>query len=249
LILQKILKIIAIFISILLIWQIVVTLTSIEHYILPSPNRVLIALNQNYGILYKHSVITFSEIILGLILGVGLGFFSALLMGYYKLARDWLMPIVVISQAIPVFALAPILVLWIGYGLASKIAMATIIIYFPITAALLDGLIRTNKEQIYLAKIMGASSWSIIKNIKLPSAMPSFASGVRIGAAVAPIGAVVGEWVGSSGGLGYLMLHANAKMQIDLMFAALFILALIATLTYFSIDKLMKNLIYWSAQS
>ncbi len=246
---QKILKIIAIFISILLIWQIVVTLTSIEHYILPSPNRVLIALNQNYGILYKHSVITFSEIILGLILGVGLGFFSALLMGYYKLARDWLMPIVVISQAIPVFALAPILVLWIGYGLASKIAMATIIIYFPITAALLDGLIRTNKEQIYLAKIMGASSWSIIKNIKLPSAMPSFASGVRIGAAVAPIGAVVGEWVGSSGGLGYLMLHANAKMQIDLMFAALFILASIATLTYFSIDKLMKNLIYWSAQS
>ena len=246
---QKILKIIAIFISILLIWQIVVTLTSIEHYILPSPNRVLIALNQNYGILYKHSVITFSEIILGLILGVGLGFFSALLMGYYKLARDWLMPIVVISQAIPVFALAPILVLWIGYGLASKIAMATIIIYFPITAALLDGLIRTNKEQIYLAKIMGASSWSIIKNIKLPSAMPSFASGVRIGAAVAPIGAVVGEWVGSSGGLGYLMLHANAKMQIDLMFAALFILALIATLTYFSIDKLMNNLIYWSAQS
>ncbi len=225
------------------------TLTSIEHYILPSPNRVLIALNQNYGILYKHSVITFSEIILGLILGVGLGFFSALLMGYYKLARDWLMPIVVISQAIPVFALAPILVLWIGYGLASKIAMATIIIYFPITAALLDGLIRTNKEQIYLAKIMGASSWSIIKNIKLPSAMPSFASGVRIGAAVAPIGAVVGEWVGSSGGLGYLMLHANAKMQIDLMFAALFILASIATLTYFSIDKLMKNLIYWSAQS
>ena len=246
---QKILKIIAIFISILLIWQIVVTLTSIEHYILPSPNRVLIALNQNYGILYKHSVITFSEIILGLILGVGLGFSSALLMGYYKLARDWLMPIVVISQAIPVFALAPILVLWIGYGLASKIAMATIIIYFPITAALLDGLVRTNKEQIYLAKIMGASSWSIIKNIKLPSAMPSFASGVRIGAAVAPIGAVVGEWVGSSGGLGYLMLHANAKMQIDLMFAALFILALIATLTYFSIDKLMKNLIYWSAQS
>ena len=225
------------------------TLTAIEHYILPSPNRVLIALNQNYGILYKHSVITFSEIILGLILGGGLGFFSALLMGYYKLARDWLMPIVVISQAIPVFALAPILVLWIGYGLASKIAMATIIIYFPITAALLDGLVRTNKEQIYLAKIMGASSWSIIKNIKLPSAMPSFASGVRIGAAVAPIGAVVGEWVGSSGGLGYLMLHANAKMQIDLMFAALFILALIATLTYFSIDKLMKNLIYWSAQS
>ena len=223
------------------------TLTSIEHYILPSPNRVLIALNQNYGILYKHSVITFSEIILGLILGVGLGFFSALLMGYYKLARDWLMPIVVVSQAIPVFALAPILVLWIGYGLASKIAMATIIIYFPITAALLDGLVRTNKEQINLAKIMGASSWSIIKNIKLPSAMPSYASGVRIGAAVAPIGAVVGEWVGSSGGLGYLMLHANAKMQIDLMFAALFILSLIATLTYFSIDKLMKILIYWNA--
>ena len=130
--------------------------------------------------------------------------------------QPWLLPLLVLGQTIPVFALAPLLVLWFGYGLASKVVMAMLIIYFPVAAALFDGLRRTEPGWLDLA-----APWA------LPHAHPvapapagstaGVRSGLRIATAVAPIGAVVGEWVGSSGGLGYLMLHANARLQIDVM--------------------------------
>ena len=130
------------------------------------------------------------------------------------------MPLLVVSQALPVFALAPLLVLWLGYGMASKVAMAVLIIFFPVTAAFLDGLRRTEPGWLELARTMDARPLAILAQIRVPAALPALASGLRVAAAVAPIGAVIGEWVGSSAGLGYLMLHANARMQVDLMFAA-----------------------------
>src|SRR5690606_30394795 len=148
----------------------------------------------------------------------------------------WLMPMLVVSQALPVFALAPLLVLWLGYGLTSKVAMAVLIIYFPVTAAFLDGLRRTEPGWLELARTMDASPAAILRHIRIPAALPALASGLRVAAAVAPIGAIVGEWVGSSAGLGYLMLHANARMQVDLMFAALLVLAVMALLLWFAAD-------------
>ena len=161
------------------------------------------------------------------------------------LLKRWLLPVLVISQAIPVFALAPILVLWLGYGMASKVAMAVLIIYFPVTASFYAGMQRTDPDLLDLARIMGARPLAILRSIVIPSALPAFAAGVRVATAVAPIGAVVGEWVGSSGGLGFYMLHANARMQIDLMFAALTLLACVSLLLYFLIDRLLDRLIYW----
>jgi putative hydroxymethylpyrimidine transport system permease protein len=166
-------------------------------------------------------------------------------MGYFRTARQWLLPVMVVSQALPVFALAPILVLWLGYGTGSKVAMATLIIYFPVTAAFFDGLRRTELGYLDMARTMGASRWAILRQIRIPAALPSFASGLRVATAVAPIGAIVGEWVGSSGGLGYLMLHANGRMQIDVMFASLFVLAVIAVVLYFAVDALLKRLLHW----
>ena len=159
------------------------------------------------------------------------------------------MPVLVISQAVPVFALAPILVLWLGYGIGSKVAMATLIIYFPVTAAFFDGLRRTELGHLELARTMGASRWAILRYIRLPAALPSFASGMRVATAVAPIGAIVGEWVGSSGGLGFLMLHANARLQIDVMFAALFVLAVMAVFIYFSMDALLRRMVQWQPET
>ncbi len=132
-----------------------------------------------------------------------------------------MLPLLVISQAIPVFALAPILVLWLGYGMASKIAMAVLIIFFPVASSFYHGLRRTEPDLLELARVMDAGTYGVMRFIVIPSAIPSFAAGLRVAAAVAPIGAIVGEWVGSSAGLGYYMLHANARMQIDNMFAAL----------------------------
>ncbi len=234
-----------IFIGLLVIWQVIVSLTGVAAFILPGPVAVLSALIERWPLLLSHAGVTIVEILAGLALGTLLGCLSALIIASYRGARLWVLPVLVVSQAIPVFALAPVLVLWLGYGLASKIAMATLIIYFPVTVAFYDGLRRTEPGWLDLAKVMGASPWRTLIRIRIPAALPALASGLRVAASVAPIGAIVGEWVGSSAGLGYLMLHANARLQVDVMFAALLVLAVFAVCLYFAIDRLLRRLISW----
>ncbi len=229
----------------LAVWQAVVTLTGAPRYILPPPLAVAEALHRQAPLLLRHGATTAAEILLGLGLGVALGGASALALASFRAARRWLLPLLVVSQAIPVFALAPLLVLWLGYGLASKVAMATLIIYFPVTTALFDGLRRTDPGWLDLARTMGASRRAVLWQVRLPAALPAFGSGLRVAAAVAPIGAVVGEWVGSSSGLGYLMLHANARMQIDLLFAALAVLGAFALALYAAVDALVRWALPW----
>ena len=131
--------------------------------------------------------------------------------------------------------------------------MATLIIYFPVTASFLDGLRRTEPGWLDLAVTMTDDDprrlWRILWHIRIPAALPALASGLRVAAAIAPIGAVVGEWVGASEGLGYVMLHANGRMQIDLMFAALLVLSLFALTIYLSIDHLLRRAIPWQTDS
>lgn len=242
---MTILRPLLIFVILIAAWQVLVILTGVQPFILPSPAKVATALMDRGNVIAGHAWITLGEILLGLILGTILGTASALAMGYFRTARQWLLPVMVVSQALPVFALAPILVLWLGYGIGSKVAMATLIIYFPVTAAFFDGLRRTELGYLDMARTMGASRWAILRQIRIPAALPSFASGLRVATAVAPIGAIVGEWVGSSGGLGYLMLHANGRMQIDVLFAALFVLAVIAVVLYFAVDALLERLLHW----
>ena len=233
----------------LLSWQVLVWLSGVPPYILPAPAQVMTTWIDKISLLSGHAITTITEILLGLILGSTLGILSALSMLQFTPARRWLLPLLIVSQALPVFALAPILMLWLGYGMASKVAMAVLIIYFPVTTACYDGLRHTQSGWLDLAQTMNATPLAILRHIRFPAALPALASGLRIAAAVAPIGAVVGEWVGSSSGLGYLMLHANARMQIDLMFAALFTLALFAVALYFMIDALMRRLLYWHPET
>jgi putative hydroxymethylpyrimidine transport system permease protein len=233
--------------GLLLIWQLVVMLGELPPYILPGPGAVAARLWRNAGSLLGHAGVTALEILLGMLLGALLGCGSALALGYSRRARRWLFPVLIASQAIPVFAVAPLLVLWLGYGMGSKIAMATLIIYFPVTANFYDGLRHTPHGWLDLARVMlpEPRRWALLRHIAIPAALPALASGLRVAAAVAPIGAVLGEWVGSSAGLGYLMLHANSRMQVDLMFAALFVLATLAVGLYFLVDASLKRLLPW----
>ena len=240
----RLLKPLAIAAALLLLWQMVATLGDFPHYILPSPKAVGVQLLSHSDLLWQHSQVTLLEIALGLILGFLFGLLSALLLSLSKQISALLLPILVISQAIPVFAIAPLLVLWFGYGMASKIVMAILIIYFPVTAACFDGLRHTPQAWLDLAKTFNLSPWRLLLKVRLPAALPAFASGLRIAVSVAPIGAVVGEWVGSSEGLGYLMIHANARMQVDLMFAALLILIAISLCLYFCIDGLLHRWVW-----
>ncbi|HEX9768114.1 MAG TPA: ABC transporter permease [Kiloniellales bacterium] len=245
---MSVLRGLVIFLGLIVAWQALVWLTGVEPYILPGPLAVAGALAARWSLLAGHAGYTILEILLGLAFGTLLGAASALLIAAFRPARQWLLPVLVVSQAVPVFALAPVLVLWFGYGLASKVAMATLIIYFPVTAAFTDGLRRTDPGWLDLARTMGGSRLAVLRVIRVPAALPALASGLRVATAVAPIGAVVGEWVGSSAGLGYLMLHANARLQVDLMFAALFVLAVFAVLLYFTVDRLLRLALPWQAE-
>ncbi|MGH6898726.1 MAG: ABC transporter permease [Geminicoccaceae bacterium] len=235
--------------GLLLLWQGLVWLTGVPAFLLPPPTAVARTLFASAPLLLDQAQITLLEILLGLAGGVIIGGTSALLMTLVPPVQPWLLPILVLGQTIPVFALAPLLVLWFGYGLASKVVMAILIIYFPVTAALFDGLRRTEPGWLDLARTMGATPWRTLFRLRLPAALPAFGSGLRIATAVAPIGAVVGEWVGSSAGLGYLMLHANARLQIDLMFAALIVLMAIALTLYVAVDRLLVHLMPWAPQT
>ncbi len=239
------LRVVVIVAALVLVWQGVVWLAGTPPYILPGPATVGVAWWEHHALLLGHAQTTLLEIVLGLLVGVIVGMSSALTLAYFRPARLWLMPVLVASQAVPVFALAPILVLWLGYGIVSKVAMAALIIYFPVTASFFDGLRRTEPGWIDLARTMGGTRWTILLRVRIPAALPALASGLRVAAAVAPIGAVVGEWVGSSAGLGHLMLHANGRMQIDLMFAALLTLAVFAVAIYFILDAALRRSLPW----
>ena len=219
-------------VSILLLWQIIIILTKPPTYILPSPFEVLIAFKDNYFLIYKHAFTTLTEILFGLVIGVILGSLTALMLVTSKLLQSLLKPILLFSQALPVFAIAPVLTLWLGYGIISKIVMAILIIYFPVTSAFYDGLNQIPKGYSDLARILKGKKFRVLIFIKIPHALPSLFSGIRLAAVYAPIGAIIGEWVGSSDGLGYLMLLANGRVKTELLFASLLTLGLMSVSLY-----------------
>ncbi|WP_116599557.1 ABC transporter permease [Primorskyibacter marinus] len=226
----------------LLAWQAVVTFGDLPRFILPGPMLVFSTLWTSRMLIAEHAVVTITEVLIGLGLGATLGFASAILLVASPLARNLLRPMIVFSQAIPVFALAPILTLWLGYGLWSKVAMALLIIYFPVTSAFFDALMRTPVAWVELARVMNATPARILWCIRVPAAMPGFSSGLRLAAVYAPIGAIIGEWVGASRGLGYLMLLANGRAKIDLMFAALIVLAVLTLVLHAAVDAVCRRI-------
>jgi putative hydroxymethylpyrimidine transport system permease protein len=237
------------FIGLLLLWQLFVTVFHLPQYILPTPFEVFHAFYTHLSLIANESLITITETLLGLLLGIIFGCSVAIMMGFFRPISFWMLPLLIISQALPTFAIAPLLVIWFGYGIASKIVTALLMIFFPITSAFYDGLRSTQIGWLELAKTMNAKKWRIFWFIRIPAALPSLATGIRVATVSAPIGAVIGEWVGASKGLGFLMLNANARMQIDLMFAALFALIFFSLTLYFVVNWILKCLKNFSSPS
>ena len=221
---SRVLAILAPMTLLVTVWWSTVIIFDIPHFILPAPDRVAWVLFNRLGLISVHATTTALEIICGLLLGSFLGFTVACLIGDSKRLQSITMPALIISQALPVFAIAPILMLWLGYGFASKLAMTTVIVFFPVTASTLSGFRALPSSWETTFQTLRPRQSKLFFLVRLPLAMPYALAGVRVAASVAPIGAIVGEWVGSSSGLGYLMLHANGRGQTDLMFAALVVL-------------------------
>ena len=232
-----------------LVWQALVVALAPPRYILPAPLDVLAALLGQWRFLGYHALVTLGEIGVGFAAGTALGIATALaVVAFPRLGRlAW--PMVVVLQAFPVFVLAPLLVLWFGFGMASKVAMTTLIIFFPVASAFADGLRRTAPELIDAATLAAAGRLRILFDIRVPLAMPALISGLRVAAPLAPLGAVIGEWVGASAGLGFVMVQANARMQTDTVFAAMAVLAALTLLLRAAVDAAAPRLAPWAHET
>ncbi len=231
------------------LWESVVRIGDFPPFLLPGPAAVFaVFLNQGVFLLH-HAGITAWETVLGFLFGVSAGALLAILLAMSDRIRLFLLPPIAATQSLPVFAIAPLLVLWFGFGLASKVVMAVIVIFFSVTSTFFDGLRRTDQSLLDLGKLNGLSRWQMLRYIRIPAAMPSLASGMRIAAVFAPIGAVVGEWVGAKGGLAFIMLQSNARMQTATMFAALILLAVMVLCLRAVVEFATSRMICWQKES
>ncbi|WP_371823890.1 ABC transporter permease [Phyllobacterium sp. 628] len=240
-----IVRITAALLAVLLCWQMAVWLLQPPRFILPAPGSVLSALIEQRNYLFANAAITVLEILLGLFFGVIAGILTALLVAALPGFGQIVWPVLLVLQALPVFAIAPLLVLWFGFGLASKVVMASLIIFFPVASAFADALRRTSQELLDAAALTQATPLATLLLVRVPSALPGLGSGLRVAAVFAPIGAVIGEWVGASRGLGFVMLQANARMQTNTLFAALIILAALTIILRFLVDAFAARLTPW----
>jgi putative hydroxymethylpyrimidine transport system permease protein len=228
------------------LWQAAVMVFEPAPFILPSPVAVAVSIAGNAAYLAGHAATTLSEMLLGLAVGASAGMAAALAMAHSRIAERLVLPAIVTTQTLPVFAIAPLIVIWFGFGMPSKVAMSSLITFFPVASAFHDGLRRTRAEWLDLGRSWGASRAQILFKVRIPAALPELGTGLRLAATAAPIGAIVGEWAGASAGLGYVMLQANARSQTDLVFACLVILAVIAWCLRAAVSKAADRLVFWN---
>jgi ABC-type nitrate/sulfonate/bicarbonate transport system permease component len=212
----------------LLIWQGVSALGLAPPFMLPSPVRIVLAAVKDFPLLTGHIVRTLQEAAAGLALALAFSFILALLMDTNRFVKDAVGPLLILTQTMPTIALAPLLILWMGYGSAPKIALVFLTCFFPLTVGLLGAFNNADEDELRLLKSMGANRIQLYRYIKLPQSMGAFFSGLRISASYSIIGAVISEWLGGDAGLGVYMIRVRKSYSFDRLFAAIVLVALLS---------------------
>lgn len=232
-------------VALLAVWQGACSLGLVPNFMLPSPVQVVSALVADFPLLLSHMWTTLSEAALGLAIGVAVGFVFAILMDKFEtfyLAFD---PLLTVSQTIPTVAIAPLLVLWFGYGLMPKVLLVVLTTFFPVTVALASGFRSVDPDQVDLLRTMNATEWQIFRYAKLPAAMEQFFSGLRISATYAIVGAVISEWLGGFTGLGVYMTRVRKSFAYDRMFAVIIITSALSLALMKGVDVLERICMPW----
>ena len=230
---------------VLLIWLGVTEFEVMPSYMLPSPVDVCKALISDFGLLMEHAAITLTEAFAGLGIGILLAFVIATLMDRFNFLYKALYPLMVITQTIPTVAIAPLLVLWMGFGMAPKITLVVITTFFPITVSLLDGYRSADPDAVALLRSMGAGKVQIFRYIKFPSSIGHFFSGLRVSASYAVVGAVIAEWLGGFEGLGVYMTRVRKAYAFDKMFAVIIFIIIISLLLMLLVSVIKKLAMPW----
>ncbi|MDD4903876.1 MAG: ABC transporter permease [Candidatus Bipolaricaulis sp.] len=234
------------FLAAVALWEIAVRAFAVPAYILPAPTRVVATFFRHFPLLLGHAGVTLAEILLGLLLGGAGGLGLAILLYSSTALRQALQPFLIASQMMPVFAIAPLLIVWLGYGLGPKVAVAALIGFFPVAVNTLDGLCATPQDRIDLFRTMGASPGQMLRKLLFPTALPSLFSGLKVAATLSVVGATIGEWVGARRGLGYLMLQSNARLRVDLVFAAILMLTTIGLSLFAGFRIIERRVLHWA---
>ncbi|MEX1158216.1 MAG: ABC transporter permease [Thermomicrobiales bacterium] len=224
----------------LLAWEVIVQLRDTPSWFIPKPSEVGRELVTSRALIWGHTWTTLQEMLLGLALAFLLGVLLAVAIASSRLVERSVYPGLVASQAVPIIALAPILLIWFGYGMTPKVIVVVLTCFFPIVVSMVDGLRAADTDALALLRSMGASRWQIMRIVRVPTALPSLVSGTRIAAAWSVIGALVGEWVGASSGLGYLMTRSASQFQTPRLYAAVFVAAALGV-TLFALVALAER--------
>lgn len=230
----------------LIIWQVVVTAGGIEKYIMPAPTDVIKVLVTEFKTMIPHILATLYEGMVGFLIAIVLSIILAIIMDRFSLIKKALYPVLVISQTIPTVALAPLFIIWFGFGALPKIIVVVIVCFFPIVISIVDGLEGVDKDLINHFKLMGASKLKIFLHLKLPYGMINFFSGMRIAATYSIMGAVIGEWLGGDKGLGVYMTRARSAYALDKMFAAIVIIVVISMAIFLLVSLMEKVFTPWN---
>jgi len=219
--------------AILLVWQIAVPLSGLSEFVLPTPLSIAARMVTDFKLLAAHTYVTLLEVLAGFFAGVIVGIPLALAIFYSKAFERAVYPLLVALQTVPKIALAPLLVLYLGYGWAPKISLAFLISFFPIVISTVVGLQSLDKALVNMVRSMGASEWQTFFKVRLPAALPSIFGGLKVAISLAVIGAVIGEYIAAEKGLGYLQLQANSQFDTTLNFATVVTISLVGVLLYF----------------
>lgn len=212
----------------LIAWEVVVRVFEIQHWLLPAPTVILAELVDSFGLLTRHAWITLIEIVLGFAVSVIVGISLATGIVWSRAVERSVYPIIIASQTIPIITLAPLLIIWVGTDIMSKVIIVVLFTFFPIVISLVTGLRSVDREMVDMFRTLGASQSQTFRKLMIPTALPNLFAGMKVAAVVSVIGAVIGEWVGASAGLGWLMKISGPQFQTARVFAAIAVLSVLA---------------------
>jgi len=235
----------AVLAGLFLVWEAYVELSGISAVTLPAPSRILDGAFASRDLLWRHSLVTIQETIVGLAVSIVLGVALALVIDAFAPARRALYPLLVGSQTVPVVVIAPLLVLWFGFELTPKIVVVTLYTFFPITVAFASGLAAVDAEALLLMRTLGADRLQTLRLLQVPQALPYLFTGLRIAVTYAMVGAVFAEWSGAREGLGIYVLLMKNSFRTDLVFAAIFVIALLSLLLFALVGVVERLTVRW----
>ena len=224
------------------VWQGVVMAFSIPAWKLPAPSAIAVELVASRALYWKHMWVTLSEVFLGFGFALAVGLTLALLVAYFRTFQRVVYPFIIASQTIPIIVVAPLLLIWVGYGITPKIIVVVLIAFFPIVVNAVDGLRSVDADMVNMMRTLGASRWQVFTKLQVPTSLPFMFSGIKIGISVSVIAAVIGEWVGASAGLGYLITYSQPLFLTARVFAAIVVLSVMG-MTLFGLAALAERLL------